>query len=200
LIGFARVDWRGGVSLGLFTLAVVLFASSAHIWGGDWGYGPRILVFALGLITVPVCFGLSILSKHIVTWSFALVLLLYSIATQQLVHFIFPEPWSKFSNPVADLTLTLGSDWLVAPNIATIHFGWSGQASLWPLLIALSVVVIYLFSRARAGHTHNLIPAVMLGAGLLLAASLNYTERQQHTETKWVELIKLWSSREAKYH
>ena len=200
VIGLWRVDWRAAVSLGLFITSIVLFASSAHIWGGDWGYGPRILVFSLGLIAIPVCFGLSMLSKHTFTWCLVLMLMVYSIARQQLVHFIFPEPWSKFSNPVADLSMSLKSGWIVAPNIATIHFGWQGLASALPILAALTTVLAYLIWQSKTTNTLVFVPMVLLGAALLLGASLNYSDSRPDVQDKWIELIKLWSSREAKYH
>lgn len=195
-----RVDWRAALGLGAFMVMVCLFASSAHIWGGDWGFGPRILVFSLGLLSIPVCFGLAMISKHIFVLSTALILMVYSIAAQQLVHFIFPEPWAKFSNPVADLTTSMESGWLVAPNVGSIHLGLEGLASAVPLLISLLGLLLYLLWCSCQRNRRIFIPAVCIGAMLLLGASMNYSDTQPGVHKKWGELVELWSSREAKYH
>ena len=51
--------WRTLLPIFLFMSALTLFASGAHIWGGDWGYGPRILVFGLGLLMLPTAFAVE---------------------------------------------------------------------------------------------------------------------------------------------
>jgi hypothetical protein len=195
-----RIDWRAAVSLGCLITMVCLFASSAHIWGGDWGFGPRILVFSLGLISIPVAFGFTFIFRYTFLRCTALILMVYSIATHQLVHFIFPEPWAKFSNPVADLTTSMASGWLVAPNIGTLHLGLEGLASGIPLMGSLLGLLLYLMWCSCERNRRIFIPAVIIGALMLIGASMNYSDTKPGVLKKWVELVELWSSREAKYH
>ncbi|MGB0646291.1 MAG: hypothetical protein ACPGQS_03895, partial [Bradymonadia bacterium] len=194
-----KIDRGSAVAYSLLITATVLFASSAHIWGGDWGYGPRIIVFIIGLLSIPVAFGVQALRDRPVLLTIAFTLMLYGILNHQFVHFIFPEPWAKFSNPVADLLITVREQALFSPNLASVYLGIHGVWSASPLLILLVPCFILLF-RQSGTRANWVIPAASLLALAAFWYVASHTDTSASHHQKWTELLELWSSREHQYH
>ena len=129
----------------------------------------------------------------------AMTLMLYSIFNHQFVHFVFPEPWAKFSNPVADLLITVKERAPVSPNLASIYFGLSGIWSAGPLLLLLTPCFVLLFRQCSPREKWIVPTATTLAIAVFwCVASYSDTPPTQHQ--KWVELLQLWSSREHRYH
>ncbi len=139
---------RLAVLVGATSLYFVLFISSSNMWVAGWGFGPRLLVPAMGWMCVLVAHGGQMLAKRFVLDAFLRGSIATAILYHQVVHAFFPEPPNNAENPLLDVVVELGRARLVAPNLAEPLL--SGLASLLPLALAIALAVgLVLFARGR---------------------------------------------------
>ena len=193
-------DKPSAYSLSFLFLICILFASGAHIWGGDWGFGPRLLVFAMGLLALPTAIGLDACLKHQKLRLFALGTFVFSIALNQTVHLFFPEPWAKSGNPIVDIVGPMLDHSLVSPNVMNIHFGVTGLLSLVPAALLTAFIVFRLLWSSFDDRRFKSSIAVLTIATLGFVGTLNLSGTTPSIQKDWVKLVKLWAGKEAQYH
>lgn len=134
---FAR---RGHGALALCLAVTALgylgFVASSATWEAGWGYGSRLLIPALPILSLFVAAALDCASAAAL-WGFAWSALLVSVASFQAVTALFPEPPIELRNPWLDVVLPLASSRVVAPNLGSLLLGLRGGLSVLPLLVLL---------------------------------------------------------------
>jgi len=140
-------------------LGYCVFVAASATWEAGWGYGPRLLVPVLPMLSLFVAAALddalrssnrrqAILLSGLV-WSALLV----SVMSFQVITALFPEPPVELQNPWLDVVLPLASSGVVAPNLGARVFGlmvlfamfgstlvetWrSWRSSAWGLLLPI---------------------------------------------------------------
>lgn len=188
------------IPIGLFMLALTLFASGAHIWGGDWGYGPRILVFGLGLLMIPTAFAVEACTQRSLWRWVMLTLVTYSVVMTQLIHVFFPEPWSKSLNPLVDIVGPMWSEGVISPNLITIRYPEYGMWSVTPVALLVGLILFNLYRRVIGSRLIFHVSLVVLSSLATLGVTSQVESATPAIQAKWVKLVKLWSDREARYH
>jgi len=140
--------WRLASLVGLSFLCYVYFISSTQMWYAGWGFGPRLLVPALGWASIAVAAAIGSLRKNMVGAGVVVGLLAVSIGLTQSVQAVFPELPERFINPIPDVVVPALSQGLTAPNLGMTLFGLSGLASLLPLAVVLTSILAWLAWRA----------------------------------------------------
>lgn len=194
-----KLGVRQTLPLILFLFLVIGFASGSHIWGGDWGYGSRIIVFALGLLMIPVGFAVEKLRQMKGGTWLILSLLSYSIVLTQLIHLFFPEPWAKSKNPLVDVVIPMFSQGWVSPNHLTRLFPDLGIWSLIPALGIVGFLLVRLCIWSFDRRFWLMTVCVYFGTW----GGLEYTARRPsasyQVQREWIKLIQYYEREEEHY-
>lgn len=193
-------SWREAVALITLLIMVTLFASGAHIWGGDWGYGPRILVFSLGLLMIPVAFVIERSLQCVVGRWMTLSLTLYGVLVTQLIHLFFPEPWAKSKNPLVDVVYPMFKAGITSPNWISVHFSNAGLLSTLPVIGAVGFLMIRLSLQVEKQRKPKTFIAVIITVTLAFCSVTSFPASQPKIQQDWVKLVLLWNEREVRYH
>ncbi len=177
------------------SLYYLLFISSSNMWFAGWGFGPRLLVPALGWMCVLVAHG----AQSVMRWSVADGLLrgvvLVGVLVCQAVHVFFPEPPETTENPLADVVLVLFRAGLVAPNLAREALGdlWS----LVPLVLLLALLLGFLLFRRvppRSALKKIAVPIIALSLlpvffGIVRAQGPSWSEGERSDFVRFVRRV-----------
>jgi hypothetical protein len=126
------------VLLGLTAALYVGFVAASATWEAGWGYGCRLLVPLLPILTVLVAEGLDVAHGSTIAWGLASSGLVVAVASFQAVTAVFAEPPDALRNPWLDVVLPLGKHSLVGANLGSTWLGLHGWISLLPLGLVLA--------------------------------------------------------------
>lgn len=144
------VMWRRGrkrlaLLLASTTLYFGLFIVSSNMWVAGWGFGPRLLVPAMGWMALLTAFGAQALHRHWLGDALLRGAVVTAVLYHQLVHAFFPEPPNTAENPILDVVVELARARLVAPNLVQAHL--PGLWSLLPLAAVVAGISAWLLFR-----------------------------------------------------
>ncbi len=164
-------------------LAVLLLAQSAYflafvfgadMWYAGWGFGPRLLVPAMGGFFLAVGPALDRAFAWTLPSGIARGLAAWGIAYCGLVTEVFPELPEEFLSPGADAVLPALARGLHSPNLVTrfgADFGLATLAPAWALTaVALAVVLGAGLARLAGPARRALAVGIALAIPLALAA------------------------------
>ena len=186
---------RLALLVGLTSLYFVLFISSSNMWVAGWGFGPRLLVPAMGWMCVLVAHGAQLLGGRFWADAFLRGAVLTAILYHQLVHAFFPEPPNDAKNPLLDVVFELGRSHLVAPNLAEPRL--TGLWSLVPLVVVIGAALLFVMFRRgppRPWFARVALPFTSLSVLGLLAlyvalAGPSYDAVQRHAFRVYVSKL-----------
>ncbi len=192
---------RFAAVVGVTFLYFVAFVSSSNMWFAGWGFGPRLLVPMMGLLSIPVGFAVQRALVHPIPEGFLKGLAVVGIVYQQTMTAFFPEPPDSSKNPLLDVAALMWEERITSPNLGQKVLGLDVETSLYALAavvaIAIAIVVTTGFRtigwRGR-GIVIAAVFAVMLGAATVVEVSEpSWDERQS---SKWLRLLDQWRARE----
>lgn len=198
-----RQGWRRLTLLVAATfLYFVAFVSSSNMWFAGWGFGPRLLVPAMGIWAIAVAAGLQSATKFSWSEGFAKGLFVVGVLTHQLVVAFFPEPPDSTHNPLVDVVPLMWDEGITSPNLGKTLFGLESLSSLIPLAVVVAVMLAVVIGRGLRLYRNRssfiiitLSIAAVLGTWALVVTNVGptWTSRQ---ETKWVKFLDRWQARE----
>ncbi|MEE2788913.1 MAG: hypothetical protein VX589_16370 [Myxococcota bacterium] len=201
LVLLTRRQWVDGLVLGGIVLFYLLFLSSANIWGGDWGYGPRLAVPALGLFTVAVGIGAQAVGRWPIGRLVVKVFIIWGIVLTQSIHGFFPEPWARAINPISDIVIPMAQADVAAPNLVQKWTQIRGVVSLVPLAFLTGGMACFCLWRGEATWQWKQRIVMALTVCILIAVALygfsTLPDSGPSSHAKWLRLIRLWQAREA---
>jgi hypothetical protein len=191
--------------LALFVGAVfayyVAFISSSNMWFAGWGYGPRLLVPAMGLWAIAVGYGVQMASNF--SWSEGLAkgLAAFQIVAYQTVTAFFPEAPTKAKNPLMDYVPRMIEADVTSPNLGQRWFGLEGLDSLKPLAAAVLVVIAIVAVRGfrlRRWTERVVVIGMMVAMGLVGASMLQTvgTKMPEKKQKRFMKHVDRWKARE----
>ena len=200
---FARRQRADAVVLGGVLVFYVVFLSSANIWGGDWGFGPRLAVPALGLFAVAAAVGVQgVAHWRSMRW-LVKGMVVWGVLLTQTIHGFFPEPWAKALNPMTDIVFPMAQANVVAPNLVQKLTPIRGVMSLIPLTIVTMGVLAYCLLRGEAELSRRrrvvIVVIAVVVLGIALYALTNVPGGPTSTHAQWLKLIRLWQGREISF-
>ena len=140
-------------------------------------------------MTVPLGFFIATSATRPKLLALIALLMLFSIFGNQYMHFFFPEPWSKSLNPIFDTALPMMLADLCAPNLLTVHLGWSMTHS--------AIALLHFSTDHRPGWLFLLL--VIGNCGLFWLLMMG-DQTDVSVQKDWINLVKLWQGREPGYH
>ncbi|HEY5957212.1 MAG TPA: hypothetical protein VIV60_11690, partial [Polyangiaceae bacterium] len=146
--------WRRGHVLWAALIAVVAgaevwFVAASVTWEAGWGYGPRLLVPMLPLLSISIAVALERAKRLAWCWGIACSAALVAIVSFQAVTALFPEPPNEMLNPWLDVVEPLAAANLVAPNLGARWLGLSDWQSLLPLVFTVFALFVVLARTAQ---------------------------------------------------
>ncbi len=199
LLGVPRMWKVAGPRLTLLLTATSLyylaFISSSNMWFAGWGFGPRLLVPALGWMSILVAHG----AQSVLRWPIADGLfrgtVLIGVVVCQAMQAFFSEPPETMTNPIMDVAVVLFRAELVAPNLTRAALGdlWS----LAPLAVALALMLSYLLlfrGTPRRPLFRPLVPVLALALlpaffGVVRSKGPSHSERKQSEFVRFVHRV-----------
>ncbi len=196
--------WRMLALLGLNLAFWVWFISSSNMWYAGWGFGPRLLVPAMGWFAILAAYGANELLPRI--WAQPIVrgLAIVGVLYHQAVHAFFPEAPDSAKNPVADFVIPMFEKGVVAPNIMTNFADVEGTLSLVPLGSAMFFAVLWLATTGLPYETLRHKVVSILGSLLIVLAFGAYvlglvgTDWDDRKVTRFMDTVEKWQSFEGK--
>ncbi|MDJ0765170.1 MAG: hypothetical protein QNJ97_19475 [Myxococcota bacterium] len=143
-----RTSQRGlCLLLGSTCLYYCLFISSARMWHGGWGFGPRLLVPMMAWGAIAVAFAIDQAATNSIIKCLSLGLILCGVFYHQVVHLCFPELPERAQNPIMDVVLPAIGAGMLSPNLVsrlTEHTGlFTAMPAMILTFIAAGVVLSY---------------------------------------------------------
>ncbi len=188
-----RGQRRLALLLGLCTAYYLLFISSTPMWFAGWGFGPRLLVPAMGWMMVLVAFAAVELFRWPVGRGVIAGLVIGGVVYQQSVHAVFPELPERFVNPFLDLVVPALRHRVTVPNLGVRLFGWSDVVGLIPLALIVVGVIAFIAIRLVRALSGWRPRAVTLLVALLVTAPLALVvARQGPTQPPMTDAFIRW--------
>ena len=198
--------WRAGwvrltVVIAATFLYFVAFVSSSNMWFAGWGFGPRLLVPAMGMWAIPVAFAVHYALAYPWTEGVVKGLAAAQILYHQIVVAFFPELPETAENPLADVVDLMWREGVTSPNLGHRLFGLEGKLALAPLGVGVLVALGIVLGRGTWNLRWYLraLVAGMAFATLLVCATVAASVDggwTQQDEVKWMKLVKRWEARE----
>ncbi len=175
LWGFGGL-WRRGYAalascLALTSLTYLAFVAASATWEAGWGYGCRLLIPALPILSLFVAMALERARGSTWLWGVMGSAVLASVVAYQAVTLLFAEPPNELHNPWLDVVVPLASQALFAPNIGSRLLGLRGYYSVLPLLLLLCVLLgsaVRVVARSQRSRTWLAFIPVAPILGLLI--------------------------------
>ncbi len=139
-----RGEARTALVLSGLVLLFLIFVASAKTWDAGWGYGPRLLIPILPFLACLSAEGIHRTSVHWLPRGLGRGVVVVGILGYQGMRAFFPEPPNELSNPWLDVVEPLIRHDLVAPNWLMSLFDIRGIGSLAPLVVLVSMPVIWI--------------------------------------------------------
>jgi hypothetical protein len=177
------------------SLYYLLFISSSNMWFAGWGFGPRLLVPALGWMSILAAHG----AQSVARWSMADGLfrgaVLVGVFVCQAVHAFFPEPPETTANPLLDVVQVLLRAGVVAPNWTRDSLGdlWS-LVPLGLVLVALLGYLVLRRSPPRSKLGNIAVPVIALSLlpaffAVVRAQGPSWSERERVDFVRFVRRV-----------
>lgn len=192
---------RMALLIGASFVYYVAFISSSNMWFAGWGYGPRLLVPAMGLWAIAVGYGVQMASNF--SWSEGLAkgLAAFQIVVVQLVTAFFPEAPTKAKNPLMDYVPMMIDADVSSPNLGQQWLHLDGVASVRPLLAVVALVVVIIAVRGfkyRRWVGRTVVIGMMVAMALVGAAVIQTvgTTLPANKQQRFMKNVERWKARE----
>ena len=174
------------------------FISGAKIWHGGWAFGPRLLIPMFGVLSVPVAFGFERAAQKPILMFFSIGLGVCSLLYNQFTHLVFQTFPTNSFNPFLDIVIPAAKKELFSPNLFSHYLGLAGYASVLPAILALAIIVTYIFFYGWVSKPKNkaryftflasLLPVAVLASVMILAGP-SWKDKKTQKFTRWLNKI-----------